>query len=138
MNLHSNARLTLRSRADLVEAVTKEGLTLTRAAARFRVSERTRPSGWAAFAGKAWLGCRIAPAVLIAIPRPPRERRWPWCWPCARCVCWVFRSPSIAICHGPPSRASSPASCVRQVLQKGLEVLVEVGVLVGSRTGCGA
>ncbi len=41
MNLHSNARLTLRSRADLVEAVTKEGLTLTRAAARFRVSERT-------------------------------------------------------------------------------------------------
>ena len=41
MNLHSNARLTLRSRADLVEAVTKEGLTLKRAAARFRVSERT-------------------------------------------------------------------------------------------------
>ena len=27
---------------------------------------------------------------------------------------------------------------MRQVLQKGLEVLVEVGVLVGSRTGCGA
>jgi len=41
MNLHSNARLTLRSRTDLVETVTMEGLTLTRAAARFRVSERT-------------------------------------------------------------------------------------------------
>ena len=41
MNLHSNARLTVKSRADLVEAVTQEGLTLKRAAARFRVSERT-------------------------------------------------------------------------------------------------
>ena len=41
MNLHSNARLTLRSRAELVQAITKEGLTLKRAAARFRVSERT-------------------------------------------------------------------------------------------------
>ena len=30
------------------------------------------------------------------------------------------------------------SSCVRQVLQKGMEVLVEVGVLVGSRTGCAA
>jgi hypothetical protein len=29
-------------------------------------------------------------------------------------------------------------SCVRQVLQKGMEVLGEVGTLVGSRTGCGA
>jgi len=29
-------------------------------------------------------------------------------------------------------------SCVRQVLQKGMEVLVEVGVLVGSRTNCAA
>ena len=38
MNFHSNARLTLRSRADLVEAVIHEGLTLKRAAARFRVS----------------------------------------------------------------------------------------------------
>jgi hypothetical protein len=36
MNLHSNARLTLRSRADLVEAVTKEGLTLKRPAAEGR------------------------------------------------------------------------------------------------------
>ena len=41
MNLHSNARLTVKSRADLVEAVNQEGLTLKRAAARFRVSERT-------------------------------------------------------------------------------------------------
>jgi hypothetical protein len=35
-------------------------------------------------------------------------------------------------------RQLTDESCVRQVLQKGLEVLVEVGVLVGSRTGCGA
>ena len=30
------------------------------------------------------------------------------------------------------------ASCVRQVLQKGMELLVEVEVLVGSRTDCAA
>ncbi len=41
MKVHSNARLMPRSRAMLVEAVVKEGLTWKRAAARFQVSERT-------------------------------------------------------------------------------------------------
>ena len=91
MNLHSNARLTLKCRGALVEAVIQEGLTLKRAAARFRSASAPRPSGWAAFAGKVWLGYGIAPAGLIAIPRPPRGQRWPWSWPYARCVYLAFK-----------------------------------------------
>ena len=41
MNLHSNARLTLKCRVGLIQAIHENGLTLKRAAARFRVSERT-------------------------------------------------------------------------------------------------
>jgi len=41
MNLHINARLTLKCLVALVGAVIKKGLTLERAAARFRGSERT-------------------------------------------------------------------------------------------------
>ena len=68
MNLHSNARLTLRSRADLVEAVTKEGLTLKRAAARFRVSERTAAK---------WLG-RFRREGLVGLQdRSSRPHRHP-------------------------------------------------------------
>lgn len=44
----------------------------------------------------------------------------------------------LKITLGIPLYWAAIRSCVRQVLQKGMEVLVEVGVLVGSRTGCAA
>jgi len=58
MNLHSNARLTVKSRADLVEAVTQEGLTLKRAAACFRVSERTAAKWLGRFRREGMAGLR--------------------------------------------------------------------------------
>jgi transposase InsO family protein len=41
MDIHKNARLTLRMRAELVDAVLKQGFTLKRAASRFNVSAKT-------------------------------------------------------------------------------------------------
>ena len=41
MNIHSNARLTLRSRAALVESILQQHLTAKTAASAFGVSERT-------------------------------------------------------------------------------------------------
>jgi hypothetical protein len=107
MNLHRHARLTLRSRADLVEAVTKQGLTLKLAPARFRVSERAAAKWLGRFRREGLAGLQDRSSRPHHHPRPPRERRWPCC---ARCVFRSFRLPSIAICHGPSSRASSPTT----------------------------
>ena len=62
----------------------------------------------------------------------------PW-WSARGIFAGLRRGPEHAVLKKIWLAAEQPCgSCVRQVLQKCMEVLVEVGVLVGSRTGCGA
>lgn len=69
MNLHSNARLTLKCRVALVEAVIQEGLTLKRAATRFRVSERTAAKWLGRFRWEGLAGVRDHSSRLHRHPK---------------------------------------------------------------------
>jgi hypothetical protein len=67
MDIHKNARLTLRSREALVESVNR-GLCFSRAAASFRVTPKTAAKWVRRF-------CGTAPLVRIAVQEPLRLAR---------------------------------------------------------------
>jgi transposase InsO family protein len=69
MNVHSNARLTPRSRALLVKTILEEGLTVKRAAARFTVSERTAAKWLGRFRTEGSKGLMDRSSAPAASPR---------------------------------------------------------------------
>jgi transposase InsO family protein len=87
MDYHQNARLTVHSREQMARKVVVEGLTLTRAAARFNVSEKTAAKWVRRYrdAGSSGLGDRSSRPRRLRQPTPPelvarvealRRERW--------------------------------------------------------------
>ena len=69
MNIHTNARLTLRSRETLVSLIIDQGLTAKEAAASFAVSERTARKWLARFRAEGLQGLRDRSSRPLRSPR---------------------------------------------------------------------
>ena len=74
MDIHKNARLTLRSREALVETVIR-GLGFSRAAASFRVTPKTAAKWFAVIRAKELPDYATVPLVRIAVQEPLRLAR---------------------------------------------------------------
>ena len=78
MDIHQNARLTLRSREALVEFVSG-GLGFSRGAASFQGHSQNRGQvGSPLSTGRREPDCATAPRVRIAVPEPLRRAGWSW------------------------------------------------------------
>src|SRR5713101_6553013 len=104
MNIHTNARLTLRSREALVSAIINRKLTAQEAAAAFAVSERTVRKWVARFRTEGAAGLRDHTAAPVRSHQPKSQS----CCHCAGCACPAFKSHA----RPPFPKRASRASCV--------------------------